>query len=110
VADLSAWQREVLRAFFARERGFFLTGGAALAGFCSELGTTGVSELNRKNGRTEETGENFRSSALLVNSPRGQLSFIRSLLRVERIARYAALTEQSIARTARLFRAARASR
>jgi hypothetical protein len=33
MADLSALQREVLRAFFAREHGFFLTGGAALTGF-----------------------------------------------------------------------------
>jgi hypothetical protein len=30
---LTAFQREVLDAFFQRERGFFLTGGAALAGF-----------------------------------------------------------------------------
>ncbi|MDQ3369153.1 MAG: nucleotidyl transferase AbiEii/AbiGii toxin family protein [Myxococcota bacterium] len=30
---LSPLQLEVLRAFFARERGFFLTGGGALAGF-----------------------------------------------------------------------------
>ena len=30
---LTAIQRETLHAFFARERGFFLTGGAALAGF-----------------------------------------------------------------------------
>lgn len=30
---LTPLQREVLRAFFAREQGFFLTGGAALAGF-----------------------------------------------------------------------------
>ncbi len=30
---LSALQLDVLRAFFARERGFFLTGGGALAGF-----------------------------------------------------------------------------
>ena len=30
---LSALQAEVLRAFFARERDYFLTGGAALAGF-----------------------------------------------------------------------------
>jgi hypothetical protein len=30
--ELSPIQRDVLR-FFARERGFFLTGGAALAGF-----------------------------------------------------------------------------
>lgn len=32
-SKLTALQREVLDAFFARERGFFLTGGAALAGF-----------------------------------------------------------------------------
>jgi hypothetical protein len=31
--DLSPIQCDVLREFFARERGFFLTGGAALAGF-----------------------------------------------------------------------------
>src|SRR5438067_9817443 len=31
--ELSPIQRDVLREFFARERGFFLTGGAALAGF-----------------------------------------------------------------------------
>jgi hypothetical protein len=30
---LTALQRDVLRAFFARERGFFLTGGGALAGY-----------------------------------------------------------------------------
>lgn len=30
---LSSLQRDLLRAFFERERGFFLTGGAALAGF-----------------------------------------------------------------------------
>jgi predicted nucleotidyltransferase component of viral defense system len=40
MADLSALQREVLRAFFARERGFFLTGGAALAGFYLHHRTT----------------------------------------------------------------------
>src|SRR6185436_16813348 len=32
-SKLTALQREVLDAFFQRERGFFLTGGAALAGF-----------------------------------------------------------------------------
>ena len=32
-SKLTALQVEVLRAFFERERGFFLTGGAALAGF-----------------------------------------------------------------------------
>src|SRR3954468_18472793 len=32
-SKLTAFQREVLDAFFQRERGFFLTGGAALAGF-----------------------------------------------------------------------------
>lgn len=32
-ADLSDLQRQVLHAFFARERGFVLTGGAALVGF-----------------------------------------------------------------------------
>jgi hypothetical protein len=33
MADLTALQRDVLVAFFARERGFFLTDGAALVGF-----------------------------------------------------------------------------
>ena len=32
-STLTALQAEVLRAFFERERGFFLTGGGALAGF-----------------------------------------------------------------------------
>jgi hypothetical protein len=32
-SKLTALQRDVLDAFFQRERGFFLTGGAALAGF-----------------------------------------------------------------------------
>src|SRR5256885_8172390 len=32
-SKLTELQREVLDAFFQRERGFFLTGGAALAGF-----------------------------------------------------------------------------
>lgn len=32
-SKLTDLQREVLDAFFQRERGFFLTGGAALAGF-----------------------------------------------------------------------------
>ena len=31
--DLSPLQREILRSLFAREQGFFLTGGAALVGF-----------------------------------------------------------------------------
>ena len=33
VSQLTALQKDVLRAFFASERGFFLTGGAALAGY-----------------------------------------------------------------------------
>lgn len=33
LSRLTALQRDVLDAFFQRERGFFLTGGAALAGF-----------------------------------------------------------------------------
>jgi hypothetical protein len=32
-STLSPLQRDVLRAFFARERGFYLTGGGALAGY-----------------------------------------------------------------------------
>jgi len=32
-SKLTALQKDVLDAFFQRERGFFLTGGAALAGF-----------------------------------------------------------------------------
>lgn len=32
-SKLTALRREILDAFFQRERGFFLTGGAALAGF-----------------------------------------------------------------------------
>jgi hypothetical protein len=40
MADLSPLQREVLHALFARERGFFLTGGAALVGFYLHHRTT----------------------------------------------------------------------
>ena len=32
-SDLSPLQRDLLGAFFERERGFFVTGGAALAGY-----------------------------------------------------------------------------
>lgn len=39
-SKLTAMQDEVLHAFFARERGFFLTGGAALAGFYLHHRTT----------------------------------------------------------------------
>lgn len=41
---LSALQRDALREFFARERGFFLTGGAALAGF--HLGHRATDDLD----------------------------------------------------------------
>jgi hypothetical protein len=34
---LSRLQRDLLEAFFARSQGFFLTGGAALAGFSGEF-------------------------------------------------------------------------
>jgi hypothetical protein len=40
MGDLSPLQREVLRALFERERGFFLTGGAALVGFYLHHRTT----------------------------------------------------------------------
>src|ERR1044071_6075509 len=44
-SKLTAFQREVLDAFFQRERGFFLTGGAALAGFHLGHRTTGDLDL-----------------------------------------------------------------
>jgi hypothetical protein len=43
-SQLTALQREVLAAFFAREREFFLTGGAALAGF--HLGHRATDDLD----------------------------------------------------------------
>src|SRR6185295_3347819 len=43
-SKLTALQREVLDAFFERERGFFLTGGAALAGF--HLGHRATDDLD----------------------------------------------------------------
>ena len=43
-SKLTALQREVLDAFFHRERGFFLTGGAALAGF--HLGHRATDDLD----------------------------------------------------------------
>jgi len=44
-AGLSAWQRATLEAFFARERGFFLTGGAALVGYHLHHRVTGDLDL-----------------------------------------------------------------
>jgi hypothetical protein len=43
-SKLSAWQKAVLEAFFARERGFFLTGGGALSGY--HLGHRETSDLD----------------------------------------------------------------
>ena len=43
-SKLTALQRDVLDAFFQRERGFFLTGGAALAGF--HLGHRATDDLD----------------------------------------------------------------
>jgi hypothetical protein len=43
-SKLTALQRQVLDAFFQRERGFFLTGGAALAGF--HLGHRATDDLD----------------------------------------------------------------
>ena len=43
-SKLSALQAEVLRAFFDRERRFFLTGGGALAGF--HLGHRSTDDLD----------------------------------------------------------------
>ena len=43
--SLSPFQWRVLRAFFERERAFFLTGGAALAGFHLGHRTTGDLDL-----------------------------------------------------------------
>ncbi len=42
---LDAFQEEVLEAFVARESGFFLTGGAALAGFHIHHRSTGILDL-----------------------------------------------------------------
>jgi hypothetical protein len=43
---LDSYQEEVLEAFFARESGFFLTGGAALAGYHIHHRTTDSLELH----------------------------------------------------------------
>jgi Nucleotidyl transferase AbiEii toxin, Type IV TA system len=56
VADLSPLQRDVLEAFFACEKGFFLTGGAALAGYYLHHRTTDDLDLFTDRGDAFERG------------------------------------------------------
>lgn len=55
-SKLTALQRDVLDAFFQRERGFFLTGGAALAGFHLGHRTTDDLDLFTSQGAAFERG------------------------------------------------------
>jgi predicted nucleotidyltransferase component of viral defense system len=55
-SKLTALQRDVLDAFFQRERGFFLTGGAALAGFHLGHRTTDDLDLFTPQGSAFERG------------------------------------------------------
>src|SRR5688572_12150287 len=55
-STLTPLQRETLRAFFERERGFFLTGGAALAGFHLGHRTTDDLDLFTTDGAAFERG------------------------------------------------------
>lgn len=55
-SKLTALQREVLDAFFQRERGFYLTGGAALAGFHLGHRTTDDLDLFTTQGAAFERG------------------------------------------------------
>lgn len=60
---LTTLQRDVLAAFFARERGFFLTGGAALAGFLLGHRETHDLDLFTDENRIEQGERALRSSA-----------------------------------------------
>jgi hypothetical protein len=77
-SKLTAFQREVLDAFFQRERGFFLTGGAALAGFHLGHRTTEDLTCSRCNKRRSSAV----ASSLGRSLPRSVRScaFVRMLL------------------------------
>lgn len=62
--ELSPIQRDVLREFFARERGFFLTGGAALAGFHLHHRLTDDLDLFTLEDRSFERGRHVLGAAV----------------------------------------------
>ena len=82
---LSEFQRELLEAFFERTDGFFLTGGAALAGFHLGHRTTEDLDLFTTKDRTEEGSESLRSAAAAIGATveplRTSPTFRRSLVR-----------------------------
>ncbi|MDP9122819.1 MAG: nucleotidyl transferase AbiEii/AbiGii toxin family protein [Acidobacteriota bacterium] len=82
---LDKLQREVLAAFFALERGFFLTGGAALAGFHLGHRRTQDLDLFTTEDRLEEGVSALRAAALeagaVVEAVRSSPDFRRFLLR-----------------------------
>jgi len=55
--SLTAFQREVIDAFFQRERGYVLTGGAALAGFHLGHRTTDIVDLFTHDDQAFERGK-----------------------------------------------------
>lgn len=63
VNRLSPLQREILEAFFRRETGFFLTGGAALAGYHLGHRTTADLDLFTTDDRLEAGSEALRAAA-----------------------------------------------
>jgi len=55
-STLTAFQREIVDAFFQRERGYVLTGGAALAGFHLGHRTTDDLDLFTRDAQAFERG------------------------------------------------------
>ena len=66
-SKLTALQRDVLDAFFQRERGFFLTGGAALAGFHLGHRTTDDLDLFARDALAFERGRFVLADEILAN-------------------------------------------
>jgi hypothetical protein len=62
--QLTPLQRDLLDAFFARERGFFLTGGAALVGFYLHHRETTDLDLFTEEGATWERGRHVLADAV----------------------------------------------
>lgn len=79
-SKLTQLQRDVLEAFFAREQGFFLTGGAALAGY--HLGHRETLDLDL-----------FTTDADAFERSRHVLADLASALGAQLLVRQAFLTE-----------------
>lgn len=83
---LTPLQHDVLKAFFELERGFFLTGGAAIAGFCLKHRETSDLDLFTSDGAAFERGRYVLQS--VANALGGELiavqeapGFLRQVLK-----------------------------